>query len=266
MSARIRSLSTLVLAAAGVAAADHAHAHASDASLHFNHPIVTESPSPDTKLATYLRHADGDEGSESELEVEAEYAFSHVLSIAISAEWASIDPEEGSGASGLAALEIAVKLANVAFAKQGILVTSGLEVGLPVGDDDDGLGSDHLTTIAPFAAIGWKHGAAETVAFFTLEAPINQDQGAGEEAETELEFDLSYLHHLDSRCALLLELNGSTVLSGDGDGTTEIDLSPGVKWKALPEHGLDIAFALSFPLHDDPEHDWQAQLAAFWHL
>src|SRR5687768_14694389 len=57
---------------AGAAAAGHAHAHPG---VDLAHPIVTESPVPETKLRLNYGFADSGDGRENVAEVEAEYAF-----------------------------------------------------------------------------------------------------------------------------------------------------------------------------------------------
>src|SRR3954466_8500094 len=58
-----------------------------DGPLHFSHPIIVESPSPDTKIRFdygYFRSRDaGERVTDHLLRVEAEYAFSHSFSIAV---------------------------------------------------------------------------------------------------------------------------------------------------------------------------------------
>src|SRR5712671_3470559 len=66
---------------------DHDHDH-----LHFSHPLVTESPSPDTKLRLdYIgfRTRDPTGIHENTFRLEGEYAFTHSVSLAVVAPFIS---------------------------------------------------------------------------------------------------------------------------------------------------------------------------------
>ena len=79
---------------------DHDHDH-----LHFSHPLVTESPSPDTKLRfDYIgTRTSGPTGlHENTFRLEGEYAFSPSVSLAIVAPFISRTAPAPDRASGLA--------------------------------------------------------------------------------------------------------------------------------------------------------------------
>src|SRR3954467_2374514 len=60
---------------------DHDHDH-----LHFSHPMVTESPSPDTKIRVDylgLRIGAATDVHENVVSIEGEYAFNHSVSFAV---------------------------------------------------------------------------------------------------------------------------------------------------------------------------------------
>src|SRR2546423_13725458 len=87
---------------------DHDHDH-----LHFSHPLVTESPSPDTKLRLdYLgaRTNDPIEISENTFRLEGEYAFNHSISLAIVTPFVSRTAPSAGRASGLGNIELSSKL------------------------------------------------------------------------------------------------------------------------------------------------------------
>lgn len=210
------------------------------AGLHFSHPLFTESVSPDTKIRFNAgRHSAADE-TEWELELEGEYAFHRSFSIEVGAPFITLEPDAGPNVTGLGNLEIMLKFANYAFERSGLLLGYGLEVGIPSGNEAEGIGSDHLWELAPLLNFGLQRGRLELVGFARFGIPFNQR--TGEEVETELAFDLSGLVHLSSRVQGLVELNGETVLSGAESGETVTRVSVGGKF--APSAGVPLFLGL----------------------
>src|SRR5512132_1760058 len=99
---------------------DHDHEH-----LHFSHPLVTESPSPDTKVRIdYLgvRTSDATGIHENVFRLEGEYAFNHSVSLAIVTPFISRTAPATERSSGLGNIELSLKAASLAFGKQGLLL------------------------------------------------------------------------------------------------------------------------------------------------
>ncbi len=139
----------------------------------------------------------------------------------------------------------------------------GLELGLPTGDDDKGIGEGHLWEIEPFVGIGLVSGDFELVSLTRFGIPTNQE--VGEEVETEIHYDFSALYHFSTRVQGLLELNGEAGLSGDAAGEGIISVSPGIKVAPLAESPLFVGLGASFPLGDE-ELDARLKLALFYHF
>ena len=118
--------------------------------LHFAHPLITESPSPDTKIRLdYIfkeiegeHHGEGDEdeeGGESKehtLQLEAEYAFSRNFSIEVGVPYTFVDPDDGESEDHFNNIEVGFKFATYIFEEYGLLLGGGLELGIPSGDDE----------------------------------------------------------------------------------------------------------------------------------
>lgn len=283
---RLVLTTTLLLAGIHSAAAqtqdpghDHApgHDHDHDAGhehpgqpLHFSHPLIAESPSPDTKIRIDFNSLDiqaGDEvGRESGVQLEAEYAFHPSFSIEVDVPWVSLDPEGEPKVSGLGNIGLGFKFANFAFADQGVLLGYGLELGLPTGDDEKGTGSSNLLEVAPFLAVGYKHRKLELVSFLEFGIPTHQNEEKGQEVETELGFNLSALYHVSSRWQALLELDGEEVLSGEEEGHSVLNLTPGVKFRPVAGKSLLVGAGVSFPLSNEEEFDTRLVGSVFYHF
>jgi hypothetical protein len=241
----------------GIGVADAAHL------LHFSHPIFTESISPDTKLRLDFAQSWGDEENESEVEFEGEYAFTPAISLQVVAPYVVVSPSGADASSRIGTVELAVKMANYAFAEHGVLVGYGMQLGLPTGSDSVGIGSDHQWDLGPFLAVGYKRGPIELVGRSAFGIPVNQ--AAGEEVETDLAYDFSGLYHVARRVEGMVELNGGVVLSGEAAGSNVVRLSPGVKVAPLSTDALFLGVGASFQLESDGA-DTQLRISAFYHF
>ena len=241
---------------------DHSH------TLHFSHPIVTESPSPDTKVRIDGIHLDGvhveaDRGDATTVRLEAEYAFHPSLSVEVNVPYTFLDLDGASSQDSLDNVEVGLKFANFAFADRGLLLGYGIEFGLPTGDDDVGIGSNNELEIAPFLDFGYMNGPLEVVGFSTFVIPTNQN---GEEVESEMEPQLSFLYHANESLMALCELDGVGVLSGDEEGSWVVNLSPGLKLAPFAKKNLRLGLSVGFPLTHDEEFDLRVIGSLFYHL
>lgn len=262
---------SLIAFAAGLGLSVKTQAHED---LHFSHPLIAESPSPDTKVRLNYEFFDVDEGGDADdggekfkehsVSFEGEYAFSPSFSIEVGVPFSIVDPDDATSMDHLGSIEVAFKFANFAFSDHGILLGYGIEFGLPTGDEESGIGNDHLVEIEPFFNIGYQRDALEVVAFTSFGIPINQDQG--EEVENEMGYNLSFLYHVSGRVSGLLEFDGETVLSGEEDGHTVINITPGIKVKPTDNDNFELGAGVSFPLTDKREFDVRAIVSAFYHF
>lgn len=267
-----RGIPAYVLVALGTAtftpaSAAQDHTHSSDeqshAGLHFSHPLFTESVSPDTKVRGNVAREWETEGKAWEYELEAEYAFHPSFSIEIGVPFVTLQPEGLTQESRMANVEALFKFANFAFADAGILLGYGLEVGIPTGNANAGIGSDHLWSVAPMLNIGYQRGRFEVVGFSLFEIPFNQREG--DEVETELRYNGSALFHASPSLQGLVELNGRTVLSGEESGHTLLLLSPGVKVAPSARLPLFVGLGVSVPL-SDTDLEAIGRVSVFYHF
>ncbi len=242
----------------------HAHPNPGRAALSFNHPLIAESPSPDTKLRVDYFFADGDHEDEHTIRLEAEYAFSRSLSVEVDVPYTFVDPEGSPSEDHFGNIDIGLKWASFAFEEHNLLVGGGVELVLPTGDDDRGIGSDHTLKIEPFIDLGYQQPQYEVIAFLAFGIPTNEPDEEKDEEDLELEFNLSFLYVITPHLMGLLELDGSSVVSGT-DNKTVVNLTPGIQFQ-LPDHpNWRLGVAVSFPLSNDEDFKSQLLLSAIHH-
>lgn len=262
-----------------VALCDDSHTH-SDNGLHFSHPLISESPSPDTKVRLDYFFLDvdgevedeelGEEGEgpskfkESTIRLELEYAFSRNISIEADIPYTFLDVDEGSNENNFNNIEVGLKLATFILEEYGILLGGGIEFGLPTGNDRKGIGSDNIIEIEPFADFGVKIQNFELIGFLSLGFPVNQngDQDEGDE----LGYNLAMLYHLGDILELLLEFDGERVLNGEEDGESVLNIDPGIKVAPFNNKDLKFGFGVGFPLTDDEEFEYRLIGSIFYHM
>ncbi len=234
---------------------------------HFNHPLVAESPSPDTKVRTgveYSRFSHADATVHlSSFFLEGEYAFHPSFSVEVGLPIVGLSPEGESATTRLGTLEIALKFANFAFGDKGIVLGYGLEFGLPTGDDAAGIGSDHILEVEPFFNVGYWSPRFEAVGFAKFGIPTRQEDG--EEIETEFGYNLSLLYKLSERFQTLAELDGESVLSGE-ESESEAAATAGIRFRPVRNQPLFVGAGVGFPVSRGSELDVRGVLSIFYHF
>lgn len=269
MKNRTVFLSASILASASfpvLACEDHAR------ELHFSHPLVAESPSPDTMARLrydYMRappHGHHEEKTHmSYLTATMEYAFSKNLGVEMSVPYGWRNPDgdhESSHAFGNVGL--GVKYASYALAEHGLLLGGGLETVLPTGDSPRHIGSDEEAEIAPFINFGWKpHEKIQIVGTMELGFISGGDEDS---ADHEVGWGLAFGYEATGQSLLLLELDGEKVWGGEEDGHNVVNLTPGVKFEPFGHKGLSFGAGIGFPLTDDREFDIRPTASVFYHF
>jgi hypothetical protein len=240
---------------------DHDHDH-----FHFSHPLVTESPSPDTKVRIdYLGvRTSGSTGvHENVFRLEGEYAFNHAISLAIVTPFISITEPAAERASGLGNIEVSLKAASLAFGERGFLLGGGLSVALPTGSDVKGIGSAHIVELEPFLDAGYKRDALELVGFAILSSTFRRR--AGDQAERNLNFDFSTLYQIQSRLEGLIEVTTTRALIGAESGSQQTFIAPG--FKVYPFTNRQLMFGASVEIGTGVTHETHALLVSgFYHF
>ena len=258
---------TLVMVASRAAAqdADHDLDH-EHGLLHFSHPMVTESPSPDTKLRldAVFEHIDEPvDGRAVEMRGEYEYAFAPTFSLAVVAPFDRITSPSYARTSGLGDVEISAKAASYAFAHSGVLLGGGMSVGLPTGSDTKGIGSGHLFELSPFVDAAMRRGPVEMVGFLTYSALANRN--ATDDNERELTFNGSALWRAAEQIELLAEIASSRSYGGTESAYSETFLAPGIKWRPAKFEKIAVGASLIRGLGDASSSN-AVQISAFYHF
>lgn len=239
----------------------------SNGTLHFSHPIITESPSPDTKARfdySFFNDVEGGESDDHILNLELEYAFSRNVSIEADIPYTFRNFSEEENENSFDNIGIGLKLASFYFEQHGILVGGGIEFELPTGNDEDEIGSDDIFEIAPFLSFGFKKDKFEFVSFLELGVPVNDGD---EDESTEFEYNISLLYHaIDNWLQVLFELNGEVALEGEEEGFSVLNLTPGFKVTPLSDKKLAIGVGFSFPVTNDEEFDFGLKSSVFYHF
>lgn len=233
----------LLATSSAFAEGDHGH----EPPLHFAHPLITESPSPDNKVRIDYVHSNriGEEGEQHTLQVGGEYAYSPSLSIEAALPYTYLDPEGSGSEQALDSAEVALKCANFTFADRGLLLGGGLELGLPTGDDSKGIGSNNVLEVEPFLDFGYKRGRLQTVGVLAVGFPTNADT---DEADREYAWNLSFLYHVTPWVQALLEFDGERIEGGEEGGFDTANVVPGVKVRPIAGSTLTLGAAVRLPL------------------
>lgn len=244
---------------------DHDHHHGA---LHFTHPLVTESPSPDSKIrvdyAWFRAAADSAplEGRVTAVELEKAFSPSISLSVTVPYEWHTRPVSERAG--GFGSTELSLKAVTYAQAKRGLLFGGGLSAGLPTGSDAKAIGSAHAVELEPFVHAAYMHHDVELVTF--LDYSTLTRLRAGEENERELTFDGSALYHLGEHAQALVELESARALGGGASGGQVTSVAPG--FEIVPFEDTPLMFGVSYLAgvagrsHDNR----QLLISAFYHF
>ncbi len=257
-------LGSLVLNPVGVFAAE---GHGNNEDLHFAHPLIAESPSPDTKLRLDYEHDNGTSEERAErdtIRLEGEFAFARWISIEASVPYTFLDPEEESARSDFGNSELALKLAWFKFEDVGLLLGGGLEIELPTGNTEKEIGFDEGYEIEPFLDFGYKRQAFEMVGFLAFGFPVDADHH--HDADVEIEWNLSFLLHATPWAQFLLEFDGESVRGGEEDGTSIVNITPGLKFRPFAETDFAVGAGVSVPLTDDREFDARPLVSLFYHF
>jgi hypothetical protein len=242
-------------------------AHDPDSELHFSHPLITESPSPDTKVRFdyfYQSLRDGVPAGEHTPRIEFEYAFRPWISIESNVPYTFLRVEGQPQTSHTGNIEVAVKIANLAVKERQLLFVYGLNLELPSGSDAKEIGSGHVFEVEPYFGFGVKREKAEIVAFSSIGIPANTN--TTDEAHTRLSYELAFLFKPTAIVEPLMELDGETLLAGPDQEQTMINLSPGIKFRPFHSEHWQIGAGIGLPLTNNREFHRRVVVSAFYHF
>jgi len=295
MYTMFRSFSLVgLMAFAATANAQQLHDHADHGhDLHFVHPLVAESISPDTKVRLNYEYLDP--AAEHELELEGEYAFSRAFSVEVGVHFHPQDTALGD-------THVRLKGASYVLQESGVLLGYGVSVNIPTGssnghesehaDDEHGDdehaeeragdehggdehgGDEHAEehggfSVGPFLNAGVQVGRAEIVGWATFDFSLEDEETEGEgsaEGDSQLAYSLSTLYHVTPSLEVLLELDGQVPLESDTNRSVQAYITPGVKVQPFSNSGLAVGVGVSFPLTTARAFDLGVLASVFYHF
>jgi outer membrane protein W len=240
--------------------------HHHDDGLHFSHPLITESPSPDTKVRFdyFYRRFRADRTTEHSPRVEFEYAFKPSFSVEVTLPYTFRKVEGEPTVSHTDSMDVAVKLTSGVFKDHHVLLVYGVEFGLPMGSNSKAIGSSHIIEVEPYVGAGLKREKVEVVGFTSISAPTNKR--LGDEEATALSYQLSFLFKPTPSVQPMIELDGETGLSGSERGDTVVNLSPGIKFRPLHSEHWQVGAGIGFPITNRKDFDRRVVVSAFYHF
>ena len=251
-----------------VGAARHGHEHAHPL-VDLSHPIVTESPLPETKLRFNYGFADAGDALEHEFAVEAEYAFAPQFSLEAVVPYVFVNPDEGGAENRLGDVEIAAKFATYRFAESHrLLPAAGLAAVLPTGDEERGIGSDHVWELEPFVRLGHWTDRLQVIGTLSLGIPLNQtSQERDEDEDFSLNYSVSLLYHVAHNVQAIVELHGHSTFGADDD-VSAFYVSPGATFQPFPDESINVGIGVTLPLtgEGDRDFDYAINLMTIFHL
>jgi hypothetical protein len=241
--------------------------HHEEEELHFSHPLIVESPSPDTKVRFdyfYRRFRNGIRATEHTPRVEFEYAFRPTFSIETNIPYTFRNVEGDPRVSHSDSMEVALKLANFHFKERHVLLVYGVSFELPTGSDTKEIGSSHIFVVEPYFGVGVKREKLEVVAFSSVGVPTNKK--TTDDEATELGYQLSFLFKPRPWLQPVIEFDGETELNGLDRGRTVVNLSPGIKVRPFGSEHWQLGAGVGFPITSTHDFSTRAVFSAFYHF
>jgi hypothetical protein len=245
---------------------EHEHHDHEHEGVHFSHPLLNESPSPDTKFRLDFvssRVGSGEERvTERGARLEGEYEFAEGVSLAVTVPWVRRETALGN-VQGMGSTELSLKAVSQRWGHHGVVVGGGFSVGAPTGSDEKGIGSSRTVELEPFADIGWMRGPLELVAFGHYGATVHNPTGV--ESERELSFTESAVVTVSRLAEALLELE--TVHPLGSDEPTKNRIAPGLKLYPFPNRHIMAGISAPIALKRSGQPDSRALIvSAFYHF
>jgi hypothetical protein len=245
----------------GVELEGHTHAHPG---VDFAHPIITESPLPETHLRLDYNFAGSGDGREHTLTASGEYAFTPNFSVEAALPYTLLDPDDAGTAGRLGDATVGVKLATYQFVEHGLLPAVGLEINLPTGNEERGIGSDHVVELEPFVRAGYRAGPLELIGSLAVGIPLNQEDDESDDEDFALAYNVSTLYHVTPDVQALLELHGESVFGGADESV--FSLSPGVTFQPFADKSVTIGLGVTVPVTDDKPFDYAINFMTIVHF
>ncbi|WP_411827530.1 hypothetical protein [Luteolibacter sp. AS25] len=277
MSAR-KLLLGLVTLSTPLTAADflepYEHSHFSGNGTPVIHTFGIEPALTGRDLFLDYTYVDGDGGSEQEIELELEWAFTRRLGIIVEVPYIFENETGGPSASGIGDLALVPRA--LLIDSDQFLLTGQIETVVPTGSSTFG----GETAIAPGIAtwndlgnwfalntqVGVEHVFDEDSTEFFIGLGLVKSFGDRPDLHTD-HTGHDHAHQHPTTAGLInlhLELNGSTPLNGEEQGDINLDGLIGISY-GLTEL-TDIRLAYQFPITSPKEFDHAITSGLIWHF
>ena len=241
--------------------AGHLHAHPD---IDIVHPVIGESPVPETHVTLRYEFAESDAQNDHNIEAGIQYAFTRSFSIELAAPMAVIDREAGPTLAGIGNLEISGKWATYSAVQHGLLPAFGVAVSLPTGNEERGIGSDHVVELQPFAMVGFVLGKFDFIAGLDVSIPLNQSAEEHDAENFAVGYHLSVAYRALPTMQGLLELWGSSTFGEDDE--TAFYVAPALAFQPFKQSAVNLGIGFSLPVTEVRDFDYAVNLMAILHL
>lgn len=252
------------------------HSHFSERGTPFVHPFNIEPAFLGRELFLSYGSARGSEGDEAELEMELEWAFTRRIGMIVEAPLIQLDPNGANSESGVGDIATAARALLVESAD--FLLAGNLELSIPTGDEDLGLGSGEAIWAPSFSAwldlgnwlqasvqIGTESGMAsgDSELFYNAAlAYIFQTHGVHNDTVPDRGHEGA--HSPLGVTSGILEFNGRTALNGPGNGRSSAELLIGASYNLT--NSFEVRGAFQFPVGGHQEYDSGFTIGAVYHF
>lgn len=226
---------------------EHTGSHSHEAHvhlLHFTHPLIAESVTPDTKVRlNYAHHRHTDE---TDWELEGEYAFGQAFSIETGAEY-------DQHAAAFTHVHVTPKVASFRWQERMLLAGYGVTLGVPVAGES-------AYDVEPFLNAGIKRGDWE----FSAWSKYTHTFARGlEPAANAMGYNIVALLHSNARLQPVVELDGAAFSSSTEGNQTRV--TPSLRFVPIMDSGLALAAGITVPVAGEKESSTVA-LSALYHF
>ncbi len=249
-----------------------AHAHGVVGQRKFIEPFIAEDANPKNEFV-FAKPGQFNlaEGNEFTLGYILEKRFSENFSIALENEWVVSREAGEENTTGFQNLGVLLKYSMFKSEPHEFIISSGFEVGIPVGDED--IGAERDVALEPLMLFGKGFGDLPQSFGFLRPFALMGDAGfdiflSEEETETEffydivLMYDLQYLQTFVKDIGIpwpldhlvpLVEFNFETVVNGPERGT-EAFITPGLVYRG--DKYFQLGVAGQFPLNSTTNREF----------
>src|SRR5262245_28645890 len=159
----------LLLSPAVAGAADEV-----DPDIEFFYPVVTRRPVVERELEFKVEYEKTREGRSTELAAALEWAILPRWQVEVEFPVLILDPNEGPTIGGIGDIEVDNKVLLYKSVERRLLVAAGVEVKLPSGSEDRGLGGE--LAVEPYVTAGIALGPFDLLAEIAYEWVVKPER------------------------------------------------------------------------------------------